>query len=103
MGSYVVRQLRALVSRKRYSSRKGKSRVKAPALQSHLSAGGDFLCTFEYGLYSVLVQSRSISALNGGARSDGRQRVASLPSHVFILTQTLLNWPGPAGQPRFPL
>ncbi len=75
-------------------SRKGKSRDRVPAFQSHLSVGGDFLCTFEYGLYCGLVQSRSNSALYRGARSDGRQRVAPLPSHVFILTEFALTLSG---------
>ena len=35
------------------------------------------------------VQSRSNSALKGGARSDGRQRVAIAAVHVFILTQLI--------------
>jgi hypothetical protein len=55
---------------------KGKAGIPVPAFQSHLSAGGDSLCTFEYGLYCALVQSRSNSALNSGVKSDGRQRLA---------------------------
>jgi hypothetical protein len=35
--------------------------------------------------------------LDRGARSDGRQRGQSLPSHVFILTQPILNRPKKLG------
>jgi hypothetical protein len=43
------------------------------------------------------------SALNGGARADGRRRLAVIAAHVFILTQLVVNSSKiPAAKPGYP-